>query len=283
MTTILDHVHGVNQQRCGHPDCKAATTRYRKRWVLDKSRGNYRTTSADEVRLHLASLAGAGWTLRAIAGAADVSPQVISHLKDGQRSVTKRIAAAILAVSVDDLPRAASRQTTEPFVPRVGTVRRLQALMAIGWSAKAMGEHLGRNDGGRWVYNLMNQQGRWVTRSTHDVVAAMYRELAAKPGPSEIARRRARRRGFPTPVEWDDIDRDPAPLTDEGDVDEADDDVDTVVVDRVIEGRQPGRKLTHTERVEAVRRMRQRGMSRREIEAVGLKPERYLAEVEGVS
>lgn len=182
---------------------------YRKQWQLDRSRGITRTIDATEVRLHLATLQGAGWSLRAIAGASGASASALSPIARGeQERVTRKVAERVLAVKVGQVPSVASRQTTEPFVPRIGTTRRLQALLFMGWGHRQMREHAG---GGLNTAALLHQQGRWVTRTTHDKVAEMYRALSHRQGPSSKARTYARQRGYAGPLDWDDIDLDVEP------------------------------------------------------------------------
>ena len=206
---ILDHKHGVNQQSCDHPACRAAVTRYRKRWQYDVAHGRHRTTPPDRTRLHVAALEGAGWSLRAIAEASGLSPTTVSRVARGlQGTVSRTTARAILSIDPDTLPE---RGAGRGFVARVGTVRRIQALMRMGWSHRAMGAHVGEPT--QWTVNRLHQRGRWVTRDVHEQVAAMYRELSHHRGPSERTARAAERLGYPGPLDWDDIDRDPEPLT----------------------------------------------------------------------
>lgn len=256
---------------------KQMSAAYHKRWKYDVAHGNYRTTSTEPVLRHLATLEGAGWSMRAVAGSAGVSVQVLCHVRGGQRMMRKDIAAKVLAVRPDTLPQAPSHQTSEPFVPRIGTVRRLRALMTMGWSAQAMAEHLdGRAP--HWVYNLLNQQGRWVTRSTHDEVARLYRDLCTKPGPSRATANRARRRGFPGPLDWDDIDHDLEPDTGTDARVSYLDEYDDAVVRRLIDEGQRVRRLTPRETQAAITELLARGVSTFEIERTyHLKPERRAA------
>lgn len=208
--------HPGRYKDCDHPDCHAHRARYVKRWHYERAQGRKRLTDAAPARRHIDTLIGAGWSLRAIAGAADISPSTVHKILTGQPTVRRTIAAAILAVDVDQVPAKPSRQTVEPFVSRVGAVRRLQALIALGWPHSQLSARSGLN-----TAVLLNQQGRWVTRSTHDKIAALYRELSATPGPSERSRGWARRFGYLTPAAWDDIDHDPEPCTDDAPADVA--------------------------------------------------------------
>lgn len=189
-----------------------ATPQYviQKRYLLRKMRGETAYIDATPTRNHIASLRAAGWSLRAIAGTAGLSSSTVSNLA---RTVTPTCApdtaARILAINADTIP-ATSAGTTDPFVARVGTTRRLQALLAIGWTHQTMREHSGLQ-----TASLLHQKGNWVTRSTHDTVAAMYRDLTARPGPSPRTAARARRLGYASPLSWHDIDHDEAPEHDD--------------------------------------------------------------------
>ena len=87
-------------------------------------------------------------------------------------------------------------------IPAIGVQRRIQALMAIGWSSAEQAKVLGRHK--RVIERL-----RFVTfvhRETYDQIVAMYEQLSGRPGPSTISRTRARAAGYAPPLAWDDID-----------------------------------------------------------------------------
>lgn len=195
--------HPGAYRTCTHPDCKTYRDRYRKKWHYDRSHGLKRYVDGTPARHHIAALVGAGWSYRAIAGAADVSPTTINRVARGlQKYLQRPIAARILDVS--GLPSQPTKGSDEPFVPRVGTVRRIQALLYMG--------HRHMDIDPRSAV-LLHQQGRWVTKSTHDRIAAVYDALAMTPGPSERTRQRARALGYVGPLDWDDIDLDAEPAT----------------------------------------------------------------------
>lgn len=208
-----EHADQGAYKNCKHPDCLLFRARYRKRWELDKQHGQKRTVSSTEARQKVFTLIGLGWSLRSIAGAAGVSPQAIVRLKDQHPTVTRKIAERILSIDVDLIPSTPSRATVEVFVSRVGTTRRVQALLFMGWTHMHISERSGIKTSA-----LLHQAGRWVTRTTHDRIAAAYDDLAMTPGPSERTKKRATARGYLGPLHWDDIDRDPAPILDEEEV-----------------------------------------------------------------
>lgn len=182
---------------------------YGKQWRLDHARGIPRIVDANAAKRRIDTLVGQGWSLRAIAGAAGVAPTTTSRIHSGAPRTSRRVATAILAIPLDEIPTRPSTQTTEPFVPRVGSVRRIQALIFMGWPHHAMHARTGL----RTQY-LLSQQGRWVTRTTHDKIAALYDDLAMTPGPSNQTRGWAAKLGYVGPLAWDDIDRDEAPNLD---------------------------------------------------------------------
>lgn len=149
----------------------------------------------------------------------------------------------------------------QPFVPRVGTVRRLQALLYMGWGHKQMREHCGLQ-----TATLVHQQGRWVERATHDAVAAMYRDLSHRRGPSTKAAHWAKRLGYAGPMDWHDIDHDAEPLPASA-ADDGGDGVDHVAVQRRLGGDKTVR-LNHLETAEVVRLWMESGRPAADMERV---------------
>lgn len=94
-------------------------------------------------------------------------------------------------------------------VSSLGTQRRIRALMRIGWSMRGLEQRWGMG------YKTLSQvmQRDTVTRAKAEQVRQGYGALAFEgPGPDLRARRWAERRGWPSPLDWDDIDnRDEVP------------------------------------------------------------------------
>lgn len=90
-------------------------------------------------------------------------------------------------------------------IDSAGTMRRLQALAAIGWSTVKLARQLGVTQGPLW--RLMMQPHR-VRRETATRVAALYDRLWNQPPPAGrgavYARNSAARKGWPPPLAWDD-------------------------------------------------------------------------------
>ncbi len=83
----------------------------------------------------------------------------------------------------------------------IGTARRLQALMAIGYSQGQLSREVGIHQS--YISKLMrNSRGR-VNADTHNRVVAVYDRLSMTPGPCQQARNKAHRRGWAPPLAWD--------------------------------------------------------------------------------
>lgn len=165
---------------------------------------------AAPVREHLETLrhAGIGW--RRAAALAGVSTATISRILYGRagrpptRGVRRETAAAILTVRPGIGALAPSA-----LVDATGTRRRLQALVATGWTQAQIAARLGML-GGNFGQLLRRQQ---VTVATARAVSGLYDELWNQPPPEsahreKIAASRARNyaaaRDWPPPLGWDD-------------------------------------------------------------------------------
>lgn len=186
---------------CKCADCRAANTRYAKLAKYRSDRGISTLVDAAPVRAHLELLRANGVGKRTIAQRAGVAQTVVNrligidHSRPAQR-VHPNTARKLLAVTLDDL---ADGQT----VPGIGTQRRLQALVAIGWTQAALAARIGWTLGN---LNALVHGRRDVAAATHRLVADLYDELSMRPGPSQRARNLAARRSWAPPLAWDDID-----------------------------------------------------------------------------
>lgn len=141
-------------------------------------------------------------------------------------------------------------------VPAVGVQRRIQALMAIGWTTTDIAAAAGLCHRAKVSQILIGQNGRpctWVTRSTHARIAEAFEALAMRLPEPTRARRRTRtmalRRGYLPPLAWDDIDRDPAPAAGDHTGLSL---IDDVVVHRILHGDRL--EATPAEKAEVIRR-----------------------------
>ena len=171
----------------------------RKAYRLDVHRGISRShRDAEQVRAVILQLVGEGFSYEAVGASVGVSGTTCRNIATGRSQQIKRTAAERL----EGLSRAGVIAATPPFgvVPIVGTRRRIEALMSLGWRIGDISDRAGISLYGHYE----NASG--VARSTHDAVAAVYEQLWQTPGPSSITRQRARAAGWAPPMAWDDID-----------------------------------------------------------------------------
>ncbi|BBC30054.1 hypothetical protein SGFS_013480 [Streptomyces graminofaciens] len=201
----------VKQYRCRLPECVARIQAYERRRYRQKGYGTWQPlVDAEPARQHIAALRAAGHGLTSIQKDAKVSSATIARiLYDGVNPRAERIrpevAARILAVRIR--PAAVTAHT---IVDGTGTRRRLQALIAMGWTCRALAPRLGIH--ARQVDSLVWSER--VLASTAARVAEHYRVLqTCRPGdhgvPSRsqnLARNTAARNGWHGPLAWDDID-----------------------------------------------------------------------------
>ena len=94
-------------------------------------------------------------------------------------------------------------------LPALGTRRRIQALMRIGWSTNQIADRSGVGLG--TVSRVANSERPRVWRSVAAAISETYDALCMTPGPAPVVARRAAARHWPSPLAWDDIDTDPEP------------------------------------------------------------------------
>jgi len=148
-------------------------------------------------------------------------------------------------------------RTNVLYVDAIGTARRIRALQAIGWRLSDIDQALGHGDGRpkggpNYAHNLTRQTT--IHRDTALKVARVYDALSMTMGPSARTRALARKYGWPPPLCWDDDIDDPRarPKGTERDRGRNPDDVDPVIVDRLLDGQRI--QATRAEKEEAMRR-----------------------------
>jgi hypothetical protein len=199
---------------------------------------------APVVRDHLAWLAAAGMTRQAITADSGISDRTLRNVLHGARpSVNGDTAALLLAVR----PRAVVEKGR---LPALGTVRRLQALVAYGYGI----EHIAALSGlsMRHLFDLAASRRPTVTVRVRNTVADVYERYSTTPGPSKWARTAGRARGWALPGAWDNID-DPDAVPQRGYTSRPDR-LPGVLVGRVLRGEASIHTLTDNERAELWRR-----------------------------
>lgn len=176
-----------------------------------------------------------------------------AHWKDGEKPCPPCHEAAYKVRKKNTFLTVVGNSAT---VPSRGTVRRIQALQAIGWTQREIAEAAGVP-----VASLRNPvvRGSRVYRATADAVARAFDKLAMTPAPesrnSRYLRTVAAREGHASPLAWDDIDHDEHPAIDAGDHEQADE----VLIDRFLAGDRM--ETTFADRVGIAYAWRQSGRS----------------------
>lgn len=187
---------------CKCAPCRAANARYAKLAKYRADKGITVLVDAAPVKAHLEQLRAAGIGKRTIAARSGVALTVISRLigidtSRPARRVHPDTARKLLAVTVDD-------HADGSFTDALGARRRLQALVALGWTQTEIATRIG------WTTANLNRitlgHVAQVTRATHTLIDELYEQLSMRPGPSTRAQGVARRRGWVPPLAWDDID-----------------------------------------------------------------------------
>jgi lambda repressor-like predicted transcriptional regulator len=233
--------------KAGCPGCQRVSRMYDRRRRAMIAAGTWQwNRPAAEVQAHIDMLVEAGMTLGGISRASGVSRRTVQGVK--QRNYLQGVtAAAILAVTPQ------GRQGRAGEVPAKGVSRRIQCLMALGWTLAAQGRELGMPTQTVWEYAWEKQS--FVSVVTRDRVYRMFERLCATPGGSTRAVNAARRHGWLPPLAWDDLDAADGLSNIEGAASAV---IDEVAIDRSLAGERI--ELTNDELLAAVQIGNSRGM-----------------------
>jgi len=228
---------------------------------------------AEPVRAHVRALMAAGVSRRRIAVLAGVHEATIGRLLYGRTdrapSGQVRTASARALLSVRATKEALSPRTA---IDATGTKRRLQALVALGWSRQKLAESFGADRSCIGRYMVRDR----VQASTALAVKDLYDRMWDTAPPEETrwdraaaaaARNYAADRGWVKPMAWDDetID-DPAAKPSGTKQGKAPAIVDPIAVEQALKGEKV--HLNSVEAAEVVRIATDRGMSARQIAAI---------------
>jgi hypothetical protein len=160
---------------------------------------------AEPVRLHVKELQAAGLGLRRIGQLSGVNRKILQWAMTGRSEreappsarITDRNAEKILAVPIPEVVHriAAPRQP----VDAASTVRRLQSLVAAGYTRAYLAAQLGMQPGN--ATRLFRESTGQVLADTARRVEDLFNHLRTVPGPSDIARAEGRKQGWPQPFE----------------------------------------------------------------------------------
>jgi transcriptional regulator with XRE-family HTH domain len=288
---IANHQHGTyacyTLDFCRCEACGRAVSDYERERKRQQAYGRWdNLVDAEPARRHVRWLMSQGMGLKRIAATGAISQGSLWKLLYGKnggpvsKRLTKSVAERVLAVELDLADGA--------VIDGADTARRLQALVANGWSMSKLALRLGWSPGN---LNPSIKGDRGVTVALAKAVHALYVELADQQPPTEshhdkVAASRARGyaaargwlpplringrlvvgRPLPSPQDLEE----PAAFTDFGGYDEA-------AVTRRLDGDR-GVSINKADRIEVVRRARAWGWTFLDIERrAGIpKPERYI-------
>ncbi|MCV7230715.1 hypothetical protein [Mycolicibacterium komossense] len=149
------------------------------------------------VAAHIEALRERGHGYRRIADLSGAGMTTIFEIAKGKKKyIEAPTAAAIFAVPFDAQPAR---------MDPIGVVRRVRALVALGYTEVQIAEHISIRQSNLWPYTF--GRASWVRPETFNRIAAVFRVLegqAAPVGPAaDRARRRAAERSWLPPLAWD--------------------------------------------------------------------------------
>jgi AraC-like DNA-binding protein len=183
---------------CTCAPCADAYSRYNRRNAKQRAAGLVQLVPADRARTHVRQLLAAGVEVHEVERRSGVHRTAIRVLlgtfpgRKPSRRIRPETEARLLAV------HPAIRPVTGATVDGTGTRRRLQALMANGWTAGELAQRLGASSP-----NLQIAKRARVRGATAIAVRRLYTELENTPGPSQRAATYWRGRGYLPPAYWD--------------------------------------------------------------------------------
>lgn len=191
-----------NCPNSGHPSRRGLCSKHRAAQLKDSGRAmGY--TDVEPVIAHLRLLQRSGLSIRCVSERSGLSHFGIALILAGERRrVRAETARKLLAIEPDSLTQAYDGA----LIPAVGTVRRLRALHAIGYTGTALAKMLGAGHGDMARVLLTGSQPN-VRAATARRVAEIFRDLQLKPLPpsrtTSRAINRAKSLGWALPLEWD--------------------------------------------------------------------------------
>lgn len=94
-----------------------------------------------------------------------------------------------------------------PVTATVATTRRVQALLADGYTPAVLAKSLAWEE--RWIRDLAD--GGEASPAVADLMRRAYDKFAGRPGPNFESAENFRRAGYAPPLAWEDIDVDSRP------------------------------------------------------------------------
>lgn len=150
---------------------------------------------------HIRALRAAGVGLRRLEELTALPHRTLFEVSRREPGViTRTTAEAILSVPIPATPHdpiVAENRYIDP----TGTIRRLQALAAIGYSARNLSRRCGHND--TYFGPMLAGKRTFITARLARKVDALFQDLQHTPGPDKRTRTKALELGWPPPLAWD--------------------------------------------------------------------------------
>lgn len=182
---------------CPCPEHSRQRARTRKR----AEAGLINVPTVDEAWQAVAAMLDRGLTYRQIADAANVNhASLTQRCVEWKRGHKRRLQPLTRLALV--CAEVATRDTVPAYVPAIGTRRRLWALGWMGWPLPVIAREAGLHK--QTLQMIRSGYHDTCESRVHAAVAAFYDAHADTDGGDYRARARARNRGVPPPIAWDD-------------------------------------------------------------------------------
>lgn len=189
--------HRTGRPRCHCKPCRTTERRYTKYRKYLADRGMPILVDAAPTIAHVKKLRAAGDAFTLIAERHNIPRKTLTSLLAGQyRRVHRTTEQAILAIQPGSC--------LDPYasVPALGSIRRVQALMAAGHSLGAIEQAAGIQHSTASV--LANAAVTTIRRSIAERINSTYQRMAHIRGTSVRSLNRAKRQGWRDPIWWED-------------------------------------------------------------------------------
>ena len=259
------HRHGTRaaytQDGCRCPSCQRANRAVQQARRRAIAYGRWHPyTDAEPIRAHVTQLVNSGISLANVAAHAGVSHSTLNGLLSTHDGATR---PRVRAGTAQRIRQVKPGRQHPALVDSTGAKRRVQALIANGWSMARLAAHVHCHPS--TISRLL--RGTTVTRNLDHAIREIYNLVAEQPVSTatrgerisvETARRYAEAHGWATPDRWTDIDQDLQPQN-AG----AETDIDQIAVSQVLDGQTT--QLNFRERRLAAQLLTARGLSTRDI------------------
>lgn len=204
-----EHKHGANATCWGNHACRCSECREAHRVRCARRRKNIAygrhggLVDPGKAKAHVNRLRSEGWTVAGISAASGVSNQVITRVSLHDRKVRAELSQKLLALDAKPTP------VDRALVDSTGTVRRLGALIAIGYTGHGLAKMIGANPS--YMTRILSHSS--VQERTRRKVVDLYERLWDKPPvaktPEEAfvirrAKAHAKAKGWVPPLGLDD-------------------------------------------------------------------------------